>query len=131
MPRPPASPRRSVLIVDRSQDSREVLRTALERRGLLIFEAPAARQGLEIARLQLPNVIVLDLETSAAEEHAVCGQYAAHLNSQHSSLVILGTLRCDEVPPQSHVVATPYHYGPLIRTIEQLIQRSAADECQV
>jgi DNA-binding response OmpR family regulator len=120
-----------VLIVDQSEDSREVLRTALELRGLRIFEAPRAREGLAIARLQLPNVIVLDLDASAGDEHFVCGQYAAHLNSHHSALVILGTLRCDDVPPQSHMVAKPYHYGPLIRTIEQLIQRSVADECQV
>lgn len=37
-------------IVDPSADMREVLRTALARRGLPTIEAEAANQGLELAR---------------------------------------------------------------------------------
>ena len=48
----------TVLIVDPSADNREVLRTALARRGLTIFEAEAADRGLELAREHRPDVIV-------------------------------------------------------------------------
>jgi CheY-like chemotaxis protein len=40
---------RRVLIVNGSKDSREVLKTALERRGLEILEADAATEGLALA----------------------------------------------------------------------------------
>ena len=46
----PADHTDSVLIVDRSAESREVLRTLLERRGIRTLETNEAREGLQILR---------------------------------------------------------------------------------
>ena len=117
--------RKRVLIVDPSADSRSVLRTALERRGVRIFEAPGARQGLEIVRAQHPEVVVLDWESTAAEDASIRAAYESELTSHRAELVILGNLRRCEVTADQHLVRKPYHYGPLIRKIEQLIEHSA------
>ena len=53
---------RSVLIVDSSEETQEVLRTALERRGMRILAANRAGPGLELAQEHHPDLIVLDLE---------------------------------------------------------------------
>ena len=58
--------RQSVLIIDASEETREVLQTALERRGLRILAADRARRGLELARRHHPDLIVLDLEIEGA-----------------------------------------------------------------
>jgi CheY-like chemotaxis protein len=117
--------RKRVLIVDQSEDSRSVFRTALERRGVRILEAPGARQGLEIVREQRPEVVILDLESAAADDTSIRAAYARELTTHPAELVVLGNLRRCDLAADQHVVRKPYHYGPLIRKIEQLIERSA------
>ena len=112
----------SVLIVDASEDSREVLRTALEHRGVRIFEAENARQGGEIARRRRPSLIVLDRETDSADVGEVRRQYLPESDAR-TPLVILGSIRKDEmVRPADQVLSKPYHYAPLVRKIEQLLE---------
>jgi CheY-like chemotaxis protein len=69
-------PKRSVLVVDRSEETREVLTTALERRGCRIFAASRARRGLELAREHQPDLIVLDLEVDGSPPEDVCEPFA-------------------------------------------------------
>ena len=125
--------RRSVLIVDQSQESREVLRTLLERRGMRIFEASGARQGLELVRRCHPEVVVLDLETDSdtegEAEGAVREQYGAASAESEASLVLLSSApRRLPAAEGQRIVSKPYHYAPLIRTIEELLEHSIAAE---
>jgi DNA-binding response OmpR family regulator len=115
----------SVLIVDQSEDSREVLRTALRRRGLQTFEASLPQHGLELARQHHPRVIVLDLEVETGDGDDLCGQFARQLGPDH--LVVLGSARLrrradiDATTAGRQFVSKPYHYGALIRKIEELV----------
>ena len=114
-----------VLIVDRSEDSREVLQTALERRGLRTLTTNSAQAGLQLARSHRPQVIVLDTEGQQVDEACVRDQYDSEVRTNNSSLVILSTARRQtRTDPPSRFVAKPYHYAPLIRTIEQLLKQS-------
>jgi CheY-like chemotaxis protein len=112
----------SVLIVDRSEENREVLKAALERRGCKILSANRAQRGLELARQHRPDVIVLDLELSDAPPEELCAPFAQQSEAHRTSLVVLGSLRRSRRALfQGEFVAKPYHYGPLIRKIEQLL----------
>jgi len=123
-------PQRSVLIVDRSEENREVLRTALERRGRRILAAGRARRGLELARRHRPDVIVLDLELEAASREEVYAPFARQSREHGTALVMLGRLRRDEGDPGGgEFVAKPYHYGPLIRRIEELLEPLSCLPC--
>jgi DNA-binding response OmpR family regulator len=105
---------RSVLIVDRSEETREVLQTVLERRGVRTLSAGRAEKGLELARRHHPDLVVLDLEMDdmPAEQFSVC----------QPRLVLLGSLRRQgNALPGGEFVAKPYHYGLLIRKIEELL----------
>jgi DNA-binding response OmpR family regulator len=116
----------SVLIVDPCLESREVLRTVLERRGVQIYEASEGRRGLELARRHHPGVIVMDMETVPPSDAETRAGYGAESRAHHSSLVMLASARRDTAGlPDGRVVPKPYHYGPLIRTIEELLQSSA------
>lgn len=119
---------RSVLIVDRSAESREVLRTVLARRGVRIFEADGAEQGLELCRQHHPEVVVLDLDSEAADDERVRGEYQSQADAGESSLVVLGTVRRHDPPhvappAPGRFVPKPYHYAPLVRTIEELLDK--------
>ncbi len=120
----------SVLIVDRSEATREVLQTALERRGVRTLAAGQTQLGFELARRHHPDLIVLDLDDTpgslpvgqafslpqeSTETTAPEPQYRPHL-------VLLGNLRgWRELMPDGEFVSKPYHYGPLIRKIEELL----------
>ncbi len=115
--------KRSVLIVDESDETRTVLRTALERGGAEIWEAREPEQGLRMVREHHPAVIVLDLELDSANRlgDAFCEESQA----QHAPLVLLGSARrVRQQFPSGEFVAKPYHYGPLILKIEQLLDQS-------
>jgi CheY-like chemotaxis protein len=145
---------RSVLIVDRSEETREVLQAVLQRRGLRTLAAERAQKGLELARQHHPDLIVLDLdlEDTPAEQFSAlpcgadCGTGVPPASAQtgetpapqyHPRLVLLGSLRgLRNRLPEGEFVSKPYHYAPLIRKIEELLREgigpvsfSPAEEC--
>jgi CheY-like chemotaxis protein len=116
---------KSVLIVEPSADEREVLRTVLTRRGLRIYEAAEVGQGLALARKHQPDVIVLDLDAQqggAADPSAV---FEDEARGQERSLIVLGTASHAARVPADQVIAKPYHFGPLVRKIEELAAKAA------
>ena len=118
----------SVLIVDESDDAREVLRTILARRGVRIFEAREERTGVAIARSQRPSVIVVDVDASP-NDLTVCDELAEQADIDRTSVVLLGSIRRWKGTTPREIVRKPYHFGPLIRKIEGLLAESpgAAD----
>src|SRR6478752_2650744 len=117
-------PAPSVLIVDPSADNREVLRTVLARQGLRIFEAEAAAAGAALAREHQPDVIVLDVESEPASEEQIREQFSQE-SGHRSELIILGKLSRGPAFAGGHVIAKPYHFAPLIHTIERLAAKAA------
>ena len=118
-------PGRSVLIVDDSPDSREVLRAVLELRGWKIIEADDAQDGLAKANELHPDVIVLDTDT--ANDSAVEASYDDASRQNNASLVVIGQARYNVAPSERHrIVAKPYHYAPLVRTIDELAASALA-----
>ena len=116
---------RSVLIVDRSEETREVLQTVLERRGVRTLAADRAKTAIALAEKHRPDLIVLDMEL----EDMPVGQAflpAPLCDSQYQpQLILLGTLRgWRNRATEGEFVAKPYHYGPLIRKIEELLRNT-------
>lgn len=115
-------PKPSVLIIDRSEETREVLETALARRGMRTLSTGQTRQGLELARLHRPDLIVLDLEIDDFGPAEVCARFSADRQLSQTPTVMLGTLRSgSEGLPAAEFVSKPYHFGPLLRKIEELL----------
>ncbi len=109
-----------VLIVNAAEETREVLQTALEHRGLKTAAAVHARQGLSMAKELHPDLVVLDLETGEITDD-VAAQFAQQATPDQTSLVLLGSVRRRNALPAGEYVAKPYHYAPLIRRIEEIL----------
>jgi hypothetical protein len=131
----------SVLIVDRSDETRDILQTVLERRGVRTLAAGKAETGLELARRHHPELIVLDLESwDAGVPPAFCragilpvldeaGKMPALQPEYEPYLVLLGSLRGQrDRLLNGEFVPKPYHYAPLIRRIEELLGGQARPE---
>jgi DNA-binding response OmpR family regulator len=113
-----------VLVVDPLEETREVLRTSLERRGVRILAASKPEQGLALARQYRPDLIVLDLECQTGEGHA-SDELAAESLADETPLLVLGSVRRSAASaPSCQFVSKPYHYGPLIRKIEALLEQA-------
>jgi DNA-binding response OmpR family regulator len=115
-------PAPSVLIVDASYESREVLRLLLERRGARTIEAERAEEAVGLANRCHPDLIVFDAEC----DHSTGGDATSNLREvadrNDCPIVILGKvheLLGDWAADQ--IVAKPYHYEPLIRKINSLL----------
>lgn len=125
---------KSVLIVDRSEETREVLATVLGRRGVRTLSAAGGPQGLRLARQHHPDLIVLDLEVveGAVESGGLSAEFAHQSRVDRAPLVLLGTARRSHPPlSEGEFVSKPYHYAPLIRKIEELLSRREAPRAEV
>ena len=115
----------SVLIVDSSDDNREVLRTVLSRRGMRTIEADQAERGLELARIHRPDVIVLDVDEDQLGGEQISDRFADEASDEHSQLIVVGRFRREKASRGGRMVSKPYHFGPLVHTIEQLAAKAA------
>jgi len=114
-----------VLIVDQSEDTREVLRTVLRRQGVRTYEAREAAEGLDLARQCHPDVIVLDMDTIDPFDVSVCDGFDLQAREENAVVLLLGSVRSwRRSANRANVVAKPYHYGPLVRKIEALLQQA-------
>ena len=127
---------RSVLIVDPSEETREVLQTALERRGVRILATGQAETGRELAQRHQPDLIVMDVEFSSVSGvlptfcgtgvppvFSGAGETPAPQGQYQPRLVLLGTFRRQGgMFPRGEFIAKPYHYGALIHRIEELLE---------
>ncbi len=112
-----------VLIVDRSEESREVLQTALARRGVSTYATGAAVQGASLAREHHPDLVVIDLDVDDTAAEALSCPLGDDESGGPVPVVLLGGVRRNlDRFPGGEFVPKPYHYGPLIRRIEELLE---------
>jgi CheY-like chemotaxis protein len=111
----------SVLIVDRCSESREVLRMALARRGVRVLESSGAADALALVRLHRPDVTILDLDATGADR-PTAADFAEIAEFDGGTLIVLGSAREYQSAQCGEYVPKPYHYGPLILKIEELLR---------
>ena len=116
------SPPARVLIVDRSQESRELLRSLLVRQGAEVVEAREAGAAADMAAARRPDLIVVDNDAPRTACHSGATRLAAAAARNAVPIVVVGTAKRGVSPlPTEQFVAKPYHYGALIRRIESLL----------
>jgi DNA-binding response OmpR family regulator len=86
-----------------------------------------------MAKQHRPDLIVLDLEGDRASPEEIHASYERESRTRATPLIMLGRLRRRKSETVTgEYVPKPYHYGPLIRRIEELLDASrskAAPTC--
>ena len=116
---------RCVIVVAPNGDTREVLETALTHRGLATYAAEQARTALRLIREHEPAVVVLDGETADAGDGRIQAELEAQLEASGTPLIVLGRVRGAQKLLPREVLAKPYHFAPLVHTIQELAARAA------
>ena len=115
-------PAPSVLIVDASHESREVLRVLLERRGARTIEAERPEDAVGLANRLHPDLILLDAESDCTTSGEPTSNLREVADRHDTPIVILGKVsQLVGRWPADQIVAKPYHYEPLIRKINSLL----------
>jgi len=111
-----------VLIVDASRESREILRTLLDRQGTEIFETAHVWAAGAIADREQLDLIVCDADSDQSPTNEAVRELARQASRSAIPIVVLGTVRRDFRPLSGgNLVSKPYHYAPLLRKIEDLL----------
>jgi len=114
--------KRRVMIVDRSAETRGILRTLLEREGSETVEVADPRLATELTECSHPDLIVFDLDSDRSSGRTIVEQLGTAASRKRIPIVVLGTVGRDLTPlPTGHLVAKPYHYGPLLRRIDAIL----------
>ena len=111
-----------ILIIDESSESREVLAALAARCGATTIEARRPDQAAQLADLHQVDLIVFDADGDRSTRGTAIAELAAFAGRKGTPIIILGTVR---IPPDrplgGQFVSKPYHYGPLVHRIEELL----------
>ncbi len=116
-----------VLIVDQSAELREVLAALLARNGTASIEVSRAGEALPLAEQFRPQLIVLDADSDPSTGREATRHLAAAARRTNTPIVLLGKIAGEEIAfDPSELLAKPYHYGQLIRRIEDVLEQRRA-----
>jgi CheY-like chemotaxis protein len=82
--------RHRVLIIDDNQDARDVLAMSLEIDGHRVFAAASGREGLEVALVERPTVVIVDIGLPDIDGHEVARRLRQALGSEVTLVAFSG-----------------------------------------
>jgi signal transduction histidine kinase/ActR/RegA family two-component response regulator len=96
-PEPPATPRRTVLVVDDQQDNREAVVMALEEFGHLVREAADGPTAVRVALEMVPDTEIVDIGLPGFDGYEVARRIRAALGEGPYLLAVTGYGQADAV----------------------------------
>jgi DNA-binding response OmpR family regulator len=119
-------PAQTVLVVEDSDDIRELVVTVLRRAGLDVREATTGAECLAEVRREAPDVVVLDLGLPDTDGTEVCRQ----LRAETDSYVLMLTARAEEVDlliglavGADGYMAKPFSPRELVARVQTMLRR--------
>jgi len=91
-----AKDKQTVLIADDEKHLRNALELMFSKRGYRVLVACEGTQALEMARAELPDVIILDVMMPGMDGYEVCKALRAHYRTRHIPIVMLTAKADDE-----------------------------------
>ncbi|MBI5416122.1 MAG: response regulator [Candidatus Omnitrophica bacterium] len=121
--------KKKILVVDDEQDMLYAIKLQLEARGFDVFTACDGQEGLNIARQEAPDLIILDVMLPKVDGYKVCRMLK--FDRKYNTIpVIMFTARVQEGDQQlgyevgADVYMTkPFDPGKLLDKINELLRR--------
>ncbi|MBP3558933.1 MAG: hypothetical protein J6K20_14705 [Thermoguttaceae bacterium] len=115
---------KTVLIVDALEETRDVLTTALERRGVRALAFPTSRRAAATARTARPDLVIFDVETETVSPRQALDAFAKDAELDETPIVAIGTARFEAPSGEGTFISKPYHFAPLLEKIEALLRET-------
>ncbi len=120
-----------VLVIDDEPQIRRALRAGLERGGYTVMAASTGEEGLDIASLHPPDLVILDLAMPGTDGYAVCEELRKWCKTPIIVLSVRGSeedkIRALDLGADDYLTK-PFGVGELLARIRAVIRRSANGE---
>ena len=116
-----------ILIVDDDLHIREVIRVALKKAGMTVFEARDGKEALTRFAADRPDLIILDYMLPDINGNVVCQTIRQNPNFEHTKIIIVsGVVNQDEINDllksgADEFVKKPFNIEKLIERIGELL----------
>jgi DNA-binding response OmpR family regulator len=125
-------PKPKVLIVDDSSTIRLIVKGAFERGGFDVSFASEGSEGVRLALINPPNVVILDIMMEGLHGFEVCKMLRANSSMRHTAIIIISGKsyksdidRAMELGADSYVVK-PFSPEEILKiAIEQMKKRAS------
>jgi two-component system phosphate regulon response regulator PhoB len=122
----------TILVIDDERDLIELVRYNLEKGGFDVIGATKAEAGLEIARLNSPDAVILDIMMPGQDGLDVCRQLRADARTARIPVIML-TAKAGEADRvvgleigADDYLAKPFSPRELVARVRAILRRSAA-----
>ena len=132
--------KQTILIIEDDQDIRELLTYNLQKEGYATLDSGDGKAGLEIARLKLPDLILLDLMLPSLDGLSVCRELERGQSTASIPIIML-TAKGEEMDRvvglelgADDYMVKPFSIRELLLRIRNILKRNAnvaTDECLV
>jgi two-component system KDP operon response regulator KdpE len=119
------------LVIDDEPQIRRALRAGLERSGYEVLTAATGEEGLDLAALHPPDVVILDLAMPGMDGFEVC----RHLREWSQAPIIVLSVREGEADKiraldlgADDYLTKPFGLGELLARIRAVLRRTGADD---
>ena len=116
---------KTVLIVDESQETRDVLTAALERRGVRILTTAVMRRGIAITKEEKPDLVIVDVDSVSTNSPQQTLDSFTHNASDETQIMAIGSAKFTAPIGESRFITKPYHFAPLLVKIENFLQQKS------
>jgi len=83
------APQSRVLIIDDDPSLRRLMQVIFERDGFGVTLAREGSEGVQLALMNPPNIIVLDIMMEGLHGYEVCKMMRANLSLEHTAIIII------------------------------------------
>lgn len=122
----PLKSQSTVLIVDQSQETSEVLKTLLERQGRVALSTKGPDLAILAVEESSPDLILLDLDDQTGCQTSVLAQLKESADLKNTPIVVIGSTKKHKAQlPDGQFISKPYQYRDLLRKIDQVMGDAA------
>ncbi len=120
----------TVLVVDDNNDIRRYERTLLESK-YFVLEARDGKEGLEIAKREIPDLVVCDVMMPVLDGMEFCAQLKSTVATSHIPVVMLTAKNLDDQRTEGYVqgadsyITKPFNNKVLLARIDNLLKSRA------
>lgn len=119
-------PQSTVLIVDQSSETSEVLKTLLERQGRIALSAKRPDLAIQAVEQSSPDLILLDLDDQTGCQTNALSQLKESASLKNTPIVVIGSTKKHKAQlPDGQFISKPYQYRDLLRKIDQVMGDAA------
>ena len=129
-----AGSRPTILCIDDDRLVLGICSAALEAKGYRVVMATHGRAGIEAAKKERPDLILLDIMMPGMDGFEVCGCLRADSDLQRTPIVLLTAMNKPDLESKGAdagatlTLRKPFNSDQIVRTVEELLGRKARPE---